>query len=121
MEDVTTKLLSDLRSALGKDASRLRKVKPASLPLSESLLAVIKQLQNPRNDNTLGFISNALAYSSHFRSKPKKYQDDIVRLLKAGVLLVIKVVDKPPHRSFAEIDTPYGTSFYNIEINPELM
>ena len=119
MTDVTNRLLSDLNSALGDTAKRLRRTKAAA-KLDEYLLGIIKKLQDPRHDNTMGKLSNALVYSQFFRGKPARFHDAIIRLLKGGWLLIIEVRDPPPDSySNAIKETPYSSSYYNIELNPQ--
>lgn len=118
LTDVTERLLSELDSALGPEAKRLRKVRPAK-NVEGQLSDIVTRLQDPHHDNTLGFVSKPLLYSNFFRGKPARYHDDIIRLLKGGWLLVIEVPQKPEPGTKAAKDSPYGDRYYNLELNPE--
>jgi hypothetical protein len=110
--DVTAELLRDSSQGPGEYVARVARAKPAKAltpTLTDTLARVLARV-----DNTMGFTSKALAYSSAMRHS-KSEHTNIIRLLKGGHLRVVEIGAPPPHGTTAHRDSPYGDRYYVLE------
>lgn len=115
MEDVTDKLLGDIRYAIrGDDVKRVQNAAPAK-SITPALEAELDRLRDPRTDCTMGYISNALAYANSLR-RDKRRHANIIRLIKGGFVRVVRVDGSPPAGSHAAHDARFSHSYYKLEV-----
>ena len=114
MENVTDQLLADLQHAVrGPDVLRAVRAAPAK-KLTPALQAELDRLSDPREDLTMGYLSNVLAYSRLFDNK--KRHANILRLIKGGHIQVYKIYQAPPSGTRAARESPYGSAYYILSV-----
>lgn len=112
MDDLTEKLLREAEYAPGLAAARVRKAAPAKT-LTPSLQKSLETLQN-EVDRSMGYISNALAYSHRFRNA--REHSNLIRLIKGGFVGVSLAEGPPPHGTIAHRDSRFSDRYYWLEI-----
>lgn len=123
-EDVTERLVREAAYGPGDRPKRVRETKGA-VKLSPSLQTFYDSWKAP-SDKTIGFISNALAYSRSVERGSASNHKNMLRLIKGGHIRVCEVGATPPLGSNAAKDTPQSGRFYVLragacpgEIDPQ--
>lgn len=120
MIDVTNEVLRDYGCSRARSQT-LQRPTPAK-KIEGSLVATWATLLDPRTDLTMGFISGPLLYSRFFETRPKAFQRDVIRLLKGGYLIVIRMNSgdgRPDPNSNAAKESPFSSFWYQLSANPE--
>jgi len=125
VEDVTGRLIRDAIGP-GDRVKRVQQTRPApNMRLTPALAAFLEKWRTP-SDKTIGFISNALAYSDTVAGPTKTYHTNMIKLIKSGAVNVCEVHAPPPPGSRAYRESRYGDRFYflkagvcPVEIEPE--
>lgn len=112
MENATEQLLKDLEYGHGSAFKRAQRATPAT-KLTPALQAELNRLRDEQ-DLTMGYISKALVYSQRF--KDARQHSAILRLIKGGHIDILRVHGQPPEGTFARRDSPFGTSYYWLEV-----
>ena len=109
VEDVTERLLRDT-SGPGDRVRRVHTTKGAT-KLSPTLAAFFEKWRAP-SDKTIGWISNALAYSHQVEGSKPSYHANMIRLIKGGHIRVCQVDASAPAGSNARRESPFGEGRY---------
>lgn len=109
VEDVTDRLLADVHGP-GDYVKRVHATKPAHKPTPGLIEFFTKWEQS--GPNTVGRVSNALAYGKAITGPTKLYHSSMIRLIKGGHIRVCEVSAAPPPGSSAHRDAPYSDRFY---------
>ena len=108
VRDRTAYVVEDSSNGPGPYVKRVAQTKGAKV-VSEGMQRVLDSIEhNP--DQTIGFVSKALAYGVPTTSKI--HHANLVRLVKGGHVSICEVDGKPPSGSRAAKTAPYGDRYY---------
>ena len=113
VQDVTSELIRRVAGP-GDYVKRVHETRPA-FRLTPTLLAFLERWRAP-SDKTMGWVSNALAYSRAVTGQQKSYHTSMIKLIKGGNINVCEVAAKPPTGSNAHRESPYGDRFYFLKV-----
>ena len=118
IEDVTEALLEDYGVGFGDRAKMMKRAAPAK-KVEGSLIDTLTEMQDPRFDPTMGWLSAPLLYSNIFDGRPKAFHRNVIRLIKGGFLRIWRRNEVPPEGSRAAMETPGKNRWYEIVMNSE--